>query len=99
MRVFEPLMHRNYALFWSSDLVASVGQLVREVALYWLAYEITGSAIALGVLEFCEAAPCILLGAVSMRLTPSFKVDSNNSATSWSDGKANLAGGLTSFQG
>jgi predicted MFS family arabinose efflux permease len=57
-------LHRNYALFWSSDLVASVGQFVREVALYWLAYEVTGSAIALGILGFCEAAPRLLLGAV-----------------------------------
>ena len=57
MRVFEPLLHWNYALFWSSDLIASVGQFVREVALYWFAYEITGSAIALGVLGVCEAAP------------------------------------------
>jgi hypothetical protein len=41
-----------------------VGQFVREVALYWLAYEITGSAWALGILGFCEAAPRLLLGAV-----------------------------------
>jgi predicted MFS family arabinose efflux permease len=34
------------------------------VALYWLAYEVTGSAIALGILGFCEAAPRLLLGAV-----------------------------------
>ena len=65
MRVFEPLLHWNYALFWSSDLIASVGQFVREVALYWFAYEITGSAIALGVLGFCEAAPRLRLGAAS----------------------------------
>jgi MFS transporter, DHA1 family, staphyloferrin A biosynthesis exporter len=58
------LRHKNYALFWSSDLIASVGQFVREVALYWLAYEITGSAWALGILGFCEAAPRLLLGAV-----------------------------------
>ena len=57
-------MHKNYALFWSSDLIASVGQFVREVALYWLAYEITGSAWALGILGFCEAAPRLLFGAV-----------------------------------
>ena len=37
---------------------------MREVALYWLAYEITGSAWALGILGFCEAAPRLLLGAV-----------------------------------
>jgi len=45
-------------------LIASVGQFVREVALYWLAYEITGSAWALGILGFCEAAPRLLLGVV-----------------------------------
>jgi hypothetical protein len=48
----------------SSDLIAPIGQFVREVALYWLAYEITGSAWALGILGFCEAAPRLLLGAV-----------------------------------
>jgi predicted MFS family arabinose efflux permease len=64
IRVFRPLLQKNYALFWSSDLIASVGQFVREVALYWLAYEITGSAWALGILGFCEAVPRLLLGAV-----------------------------------
>ena len=44
--------------------MASIGQFVREVALYWLAYEISGSAIALGILGFCEATPRLLLGAV-----------------------------------
>lgn len=57
IRVFRSLRHKNYALFWSSDLIASVGQFVREVVVYWLAYEITGSAWALGILGFCEAAP------------------------------------------
>jgi len=37
---------------------------VREVALYWLVYEITGSALALGILGFCEAMPRLLLGAL-----------------------------------
>lgn len=45
-------------------MIASVGQFVREVALCWLAYEITGSEIALGILGFCEAAPRLLFGAV-----------------------------------
>jgi hypothetical protein len=64
IRVFRSLRHKNYAFFWSSDLIASVGQFVREVALYWLAYEIIGSAWALGILRFCEAAPWELLGRV-----------------------------------
>lgn len=64
IRVFRSLRYTNYALFWSSDLIASVGQFIREVALYWFAYEITGSAFALGILGFCEATPRLLLGAV-----------------------------------
>lgn len=56
------MLHRNYALFWSCDLLASTGQFIRETALYWIAYEITGSAIALGVLGLCEATPRLVFG-------------------------------------
>ena len=62
IRVFRPLRHRNYALFWSCDLLASTGQFIRETALYWIAYEITGSAIALGILGLCEATPRLVFG-------------------------------------
>lgn len=43
--------------------MASLGHFVQEVALYWIAYEITGSAMALGILGLCGAAPRLLLGA------------------------------------
>lgn len=62
IRAFRSLRHRDYFLFWSCDLLASVGRFVREVALYWIAYEITGSPMALGVLSLCEAAPRLVLG-------------------------------------
>jgi len=39
-----------------------VGQFIRETALYWLAYEITGAAIALGILGLCEATPRLVFG-------------------------------------
>ncbi|MPZ78678.1 MAG: MFS transporter [Deltaproteobacteria bacterium] len=64
MRIFHSLRYRDYALFWSSDLLASLGHFVQEVALYWIAYEITGSAMALGILGLCGAAPRLLLGAL-----------------------------------
>jgi len=38
-----------------------VGALIREVALYWFVYEITGSAIALAILGLCEATPRLIL--------------------------------------
>jgi MFS family permease len=64
IRIFYSLRYRDYALFWSSDLLASIGHFVQEVALYWIAYEITGSAMALGILGLCSAAPRLILGAL-----------------------------------
>ena len=34
------------------------------MALYWIAYEITGSALALGLLGLCDATPRLMLGAL-----------------------------------
>ena len=46
------------------DLFASIGHFVQEVALYWIAYEITESAMALGILGLCGALPRLILGAL-----------------------------------
>jgi MFS family permease len=44
--------------------LASLGHFIQEVALYWIAYEISGSAMALGILGLCGAAPRLMLGAL-----------------------------------
>ncbi len=41
-----------------------MGHFVQEVALYWIAYEISGSAMALGILGLCGAVPRLILGAL-----------------------------------
>ncbi len=41
-----------------------MGALIREVALYWFVYEITGSAIALALLGLCEATPRLILAPI-----------------------------------
>ena len=46
-------------------MLGSVGHFVQEVALFWITYEITGSAMALGILGLCSAAPRLVLGALS----------------------------------
>jgi predicted MFS family arabinose efflux permease len=51
-------------LFLSCDFFSSIGQFIQEVALYWIAYEITDSAMALGVLGLCEATPRLILSAI-----------------------------------
>jgi predicted MFS family arabinose efflux permease len=46
-------------------MLGSIGHFVQEVALFWITYEITHSAMALGVLGLCSAAPRLVLGALS----------------------------------
>jgi MFS family permease len=46
------------------DLFGSIGHFIQEVALYWIAYEITESAMALGILGLSGALPRLILGAL-----------------------------------
>ena len=46
-------------------MLGSIGHFVQEVALFWITYEITGSAMALGILGLCSALPRLILGALS----------------------------------
>jgi len=46
-------------------LLSSIGHFVQEVALFWITYEITHSAMALGILGLCGTLPRLLLGAFS----------------------------------
>ncbi len=41
-----------------------MGALIREVALYWYVYEITGSALSLALLGLCEATPRLILAPI-----------------------------------
>ena len=65
IQIFHSLRYRDYTLFWCTDLLGSIGHFVQEVALFWITYEITGSAMALGILGLCSAAPRLILGALS----------------------------------
>ena len=46
-------------------MLGSVGHFVQEVALFWITYEITNSAMALGILGLCSTLPRLILGALS----------------------------------
>lgn len=41
-----------------------MGHFIQQVALYWVAYEISGSAMALGLLGLCSATPRLIFGAL-----------------------------------
>src|SRR5712692_8849397 len=65
---FRSLEHRNFRLLWFGTLVSHSGDWMDQIALNWLVYQLTDSAIYLGVLNFCRMLPILvftLLGGVA----------------------------------
>ena len=61
------LRHRNFRLLWIGSLVSNSGDWMDQVALNWLVYQLTGSALDLGWLNFARLAPILvftLIGGV-----------------------------------
>jgi MFS family permease len=69
--VGRALQHRNYRLFFSGQLVSLIGTWTQSVAQTWLVYRLTGSALLLGTITFCQQAPIFVFatlgGAVADR--------------------------------
>ncbi len=69
---FAALRHRNYRLFFSGQLVSVIGTWMQTVAIGWLVYQLSNSALTLGVVRFLGAIPVTLLtlvgGAVADRV-------------------------------
>src|SRR6266516_1710364 len=66
-RALASLRHRNYRLLWIGSLISHSGDWMDQVALNWLVYQLTGSAVYLGVLNFCRLVPILvftLIGGV-----------------------------------
>ncbi|MCX5786490.1 MAG: MFS transporter [Elusimicrobia bacterium] len=60
-RLFRALKHRNYRLYFSGQIISLVGTWMQTVALSWLVYRLTGSAMLLGVVGFVSQIPSFLL--------------------------------------
>lgn len=58
------LRHRNYRLFFSGQLISVTGSWMQTVAESWLVYQLTGSAVLLGVVGFASQFPIFLLAPV-----------------------------------
>lgn len=59
--MFRALRHRNYALFFSGQMVSMVGTWMTRIATSWLVYKLTGSALLLGVVGFAGQIPSFIL--------------------------------------
>ena len=59
--MFRALGHRNYKLFFSGQSVSMIGTWMTRIAMSWLVYRLTGSALLLGVVGFAGQIPSFLL--------------------------------------
>ncbi|HEY9724087.1 MAG TPA: MFS transporter [Oscillatoriaceae cyanobacterium] len=52
---------RNYRLYFGGQLVSVIGTWMQQVALSWLVYQMTHSAMMLGIVAFCGRIPSFAL--------------------------------------
>ncbi len=60
--VFRSLKHRNYRLFFTGQGISLVGTWMQQIAMSWLVYRMTGSALLLGLVAFSGRIPTLLFG-------------------------------------
>jgi MFS family permease len=74
LAVLQPLRHRDFRIVWLGETVSMLGDQFYLVALPWLALELTGSSLALGLVLMAAAIPRAALmlvgGALSDRYEP-----------------------------
>jgi MFS family permease len=59
------LRHRNYRLFFAGQGTSLIGTWLTRVAMAWLVYRLTNSALLLGVVGFAGAIPTFLLAPIA----------------------------------
>lgn len=66
------LKHRDFALFWSSALVSSIGTWVQNTTVPFVVYDLTGSKSLLGITAFLNMFPTVLVGPLAGSLADRF---------------------------
>jgi MFS family permease len=65
LRAFESLRFREYRLLWYGQVFASLGTWMDQVTRGWLIYELTNSALQLGLVRGIQAIPFLLLSPIA----------------------------------
>ncbi len=58
---WRALRHRNFRLFFGGQSISLIGTWMTRIAISWLVYRLTGSALVLGVVGFVGQIPTFLL--------------------------------------
>lgn len=67
--IFRSFRYRNYRLFFGGQSISLIGTWMQRIAMPWLVYHITGSALLLGIVSFAGQVPTFLLAPVAGVLT------------------------------
>src|SRR5512136_1888833 len=70
---FRALRHRDFALYWTGQLISLTGTWMQSVAQGWLVLRLSNSPFQLGVVGFCAFSPVLLftlLGGVAADRVP-----------------------------
>jgi MFS family permease len=57
----RPFQSRNYRIYYLGQFVMVLGNWMQNVAMSWLVYRLSGSALALGITAFAQQLPVLLL--------------------------------------
>jgi MFS family permease len=60
LRAFTSLRQRNFRLFWSGQIISSIGSWMQNIGQVWLVLELTHSAWQLGLVGALQAVPILL---------------------------------------
>ena len=60
---FRAMQHRNFQLFIAGQLISLIGTWMQNTAQQWLVYELTHSAVLLGVFAFASQVPMLFLSS------------------------------------
>ena len=58
------LRSRDFRVYFAGQLVSVAGTWMQQIAMGWLAYRLTDSALVLGLLGFASQVPILLFGAI-----------------------------------
>lgn len=61
MSIFRSLKHYNFRLHFIGQSISLIGTWMQRVAISWLVYRITGSALLLGLVTFLSLIPSLIL--------------------------------------
>jgi len=59
--IFRSLTHRNYRLFFVGQGISLIGTWMQRIAISWLVYRLSNSALLLGLVGFASQIPTFLL--------------------------------------